>query len=97
MAIIVEENKKKGSLLNLLVWVIIIGVILFATYYIFFKEPEIIDVVIPQKDAFNNIDSLSKIKLDPEIIKNPAFEALNSYIDLPEKGRSGRLNPFSSF
>ncbi len=98
MAIIINDNNKKGvNFLNLFIWVLILGVILFSTYLIFFKQPEIADFVIPSKDTFDNIDYLSKITLNPDIIKNPAFEALTTYIDLPESGRSGRLNPFLPF
>jgi hypothetical protein len=98
MAIIVNDNNKRGgNLINLFIWVIILGVILFSTYLIFFKQPEIADIVIPSKDTFDNIDRLSKITLNPDIIKNPAFEALTTYINLPESGRAGRLNPFLPF
>ena len=94
MAIIIEENKKGFGLLNTLMWLIVIIVISFATYYIFFKKPEVIGEFIPPKDIFENIDQLSTITLDPEIIKNPAFQSLTSYITVPVSGRAGRPNPF---
>ncbi|MEK7181244.1 MAG: hypothetical protein AAB738_02840 [Patescibacteria group bacterium] len=94
MAIIVEEGKKSISFLNILTWLIVIGVIFFATYYIFFKKPEIVDVIIPSTDAFDNIEQLSKITLDPGIIQDPALQALSTYLPVPETGRAGRPNPF---
>lgn len=97
MAIVVEENRPKINFLSLLIWVVLIAVIAFAAYYFFFKEPEVIDVVIPADKNFENIDSLSKIQLDPEIIRNPDFESLTSYTTPPKEGRAGRENPFSPF
>lgn len=94
MAIIVEEGKKGISFLNILTWLIVIAVIIFATYYIFFKQAEVVDVIIPAKDAFENIDQLSKITLDPGIIQDPALQALNTYLPVPTTGRAGRPNPF---
>jgi len=94
MAIIVEEGKKGISFLNILTWLIIIAVIIFATYYIFFKQAEVVDVIIPAKDAFGNIDQLSKITLDSGIIQNPALQALTESIQVHSVGH-GRLDPFA--
>ncbi|MBI3589193.1 MAG: hypothetical protein HY093_02145 [Candidatus Liptonbacteria bacterium] len=100
MAIVVEEDKKGPSLMSIGIWVALIVVIGYATYYVFFKEPEVVDVFIPTDSAFENIGRLSKInRLDPDILKSPAFKSISngSYITVPSAGRSGRVNPFSPF
>ena len=95
MAIIIEERKRGFGFLNSILWLAIVGVIFFATYYIFFKTPEIFDVVLPAEEAFKDVERLSKITLDPEIINSPAFKSLTIYVTVPESGKAGRLNPFS--
>lgn len=94
MAIVIEEEKRGLGLLNGLMWLGVLAVVSFATYYIFFKQPEVVGEFIPSKDIFENIDQLSAITLDPEIIKNPAFKSLTSYVTVPKSGQAGRPNPF---
>ncbi len=97
MAIIVEEGKKSFGFLNFIIWLLVLGIVFFATYYIFFKQPEVVHEFIPSADIFENINPLSKITLDPEITKSPAFTALTVYITSPGQTRSGRTNPFAPF
>lgn len=94
MAIIVEEEKRNaGGFIGFLTWVLLIGVIAFAAYYIFFKKPEVVDVVIPAN--FENIGQISAKKLDPEVIKNdPVFGSLEPLATPPSSARIGRVNPF---
>ena len=94
MAIIVEEGKKGIGFLNILTWLVVIGIIIFATYYIFFKQADVVDVIIPSKDAFDNIDQLSKIALDPSILDNPTLKSLTETISGSLVGH-GRLDPFA--
>ncbi len=97
MAIVIEEGRKSFGFLNFLIWILVLGIVFFATYYIFFKQPEAVGEFIPSKNVFENLKPLSKITLDPEITKSPAFTALTAYITIPTDGQSGRLNPFSPF
>lgn len=94
MAIIVEEEKRKGGgFVGFLTWLVLIGVIAFAAYYIFFKKPEVVDVVIPAN--FENISQISAQKLEPEVIQeNPVFKSLESHTTPPSSARVGRVNPF---
>jgi len=94
MAIIVEEEKKGGGgFIGFLTWIILIAVIAFATYYIFFKKPERVEVIIPAN--FENISEISAKKLDPEVIQNnPVFRSLESLGTPPSTARVGRANPF---
>ncbi|MEK7138484.1 MAG: hypothetical protein AAB787_03180 [Patescibacteria group bacterium] len=94
MAIIVEEEKKNGGgFLGLLTWVILIGVIGFAAYYIFFKKAEIVDVVIPAN--FENINQITAKRIEPkEIEENPIFKSLVTDPTYPTAAKVGRVNPF---
>lgn len=94
MAIIVEEGKKGISFLNVLTWLVIIGIVAFATYYIFFKQAEVVDVIIPAKDAFDNIDQISKITIDQSILENPTLQSLTEKMSASLVGH-GRLDPFA--
>jgi len=96
MAIVVEEGKNKVNSLKILSWIVIIVVIFFGTYYIFFRQPEVIDIVTPS--GFEDTSRISRIVLDPETIENDSvFKSLKSYITVPESGESGRANPFTPF
>lgn len=96
MAIIVEENRKRTNFLSVLTWLIVIGVIGFASYYIFFKKPEVVDIAIPTE--FQDTTELSKIKLNRASIDNDTtFGTLKPYTTPPSESRTGRTNPLLSF
>lgn len=93
MAIIVEEEKKGGGFIGFLTWILLIGVIAFATYYIFFKEPEKVEIIIPAN--FENITEISAKKIEPEVIQNdPVFKSLEALTTPPSSAKVGRVNPF---
>ncbi|MEK9180562.1 MAG: hypothetical protein AAB897_04080 [Patescibacteria group bacterium] len=95
MAIIVEEERPQINITRMLMWLIILVIIGVAIYYIFFSQPQIVDVAIPSN--FQNIDPLASINLNPEdVINGPEFQALKQYVTVPEPGNAGRLNPFSA-
>ena len=98
MAIVVEEEKRGHGILMFLVWIIIIGIIGFGTYAVFFQQPEVVDIIIP--DELQNVANISsRIKeLQPEVIQNdPVFKSLERWITPPSKSEVGRSNPFLSF
>ena len=96
MAIIIEEERRGMSPLRILTWLIILGTIGFASYYIFFKHPQVVDVVVDP--GLKNTAQLSTIKLNRATIDNDAvYNSLKSYITVPTEGQAGRLNPFLSF
>ena len=47
MAFTIEGNKKDRGLGGLIGIVVSVGVLLFATYYLFFTEPPQIEVLVP--------------------------------------------------
>ena len=97
MAIIIEEERgNRVSLITLLIWVVILGVVGVAVYYLFFKNPDFISFSTPSN--FKSAEALSKITLDPDQLRHsPPFEALKQYIVPPPPAKLGRQNPFLGF
>ena len=94
MAIIVEEEKSRISLVTVVIWLAILIVIGVAAYYIFFTEPQLVEVT-SQPAGFENLNPLSKINLNPnDLLTSQAFQSLKQYIELPVAGNAGRPNPF---
>lgn len=96
MAIIVEQEKKPINWINLIVVVVFVVLIFALVYYVFFKNPEFVETIIPAK--LETISSLKEIKVDP----NPVLGILKKYFIttyIPESSNSslGRINPFEPF
>jgi hypothetical protein len=93
MAIVVEQEKKGGSALAFLSWIILIILIGFAAFYIFFKNPELIDYT-SSNDTSSVID-FSSVKINPDqILENSKFKELKTYINPSGQTEIGRPNPF---
>ena len=93
MAIVVEEEQNKGSIMGVLMWSIIVIAVLLAVYYIFFKKPEIVERATPAR--FANIEQLLKERIEPdEVLGNPRFKSLQPYIAPLAPQGGGRDNPF---
>jgi lipoprotein signal peptidase len=96
MAIQIEQEKKKTNWFNLVLVALFIVVLFLVTYFIFFKKPELIDVVAP--GSLQSISQISQIQLDP----TPVVQTLNKYftgnygaaLTIPTPGRS---NPFAPY
>ncbi len=97
MAIIIEEEQQSSaSIITVLVWVVIVGVVGVATYYLFFKNPDLASFSTPE--SFKSTEALSKIDLNPErLMRSPAFLELKQYVSLPQPTKLGRTNPFLGF
>lgn len=95
MAIIIEEENKQASVGRILMWLVVLGIIVAAVYYIFFANPEIIDVAAPAN--LQNIDQLAGLNFNPEdVVNNGAFQSLKQYVSLSSSTAGvGRANPFS--
>lgn len=96
MAIEMEQQKKKMNWFNLVLVVVFIVVLFLMTYFIFFKKPEIINVVVP--GSLQSISKISQIQLDP----TPVVQTLNKYFTGNYGGAltiptPGRTNPFAPF
>lgn len=96
MAIIVEEEKKPVNWFNVVVAAVIVAVVFAVVYFIFFKNPELIDVVVP--GGLNGINQLSQVQVDPA----PVVGTLNKYftgnfgssLTIPTPGRPNPFLPY---
>ncbi len=99
MAIVVEEERSAGvssGIVSILVWLLILGIIAAAVYYVFFAEPEFITITAPE--GFTATEMASRADIDPQaVIGDPRFTNLHDYITQPPAGSFGRANPFLGF
>lgn len=99
MAIVVEQEQSRGvssGVVSILVWLLILGIIAAAVYYVFFAEPEFIQIAPP--DDFAATEQTANAEIDPEaVLGDPRFTNLNDYITPPPPGAFGRTNPFLGF
>lgn len=94
MAIIIEEEKNKIGIVKFLMWFLILIIIGVAGYYIFFAQPQLIEIVTPSN--FKAIDPLAGINLNPEeVLNSQDFLSLKKYVTPPEPGNTGKTNPFA--
>lgn len=96
MAIVVEEGERKSNWLGIIGWVVFLGIIGAAAYYVFFVQPQL--VTIPASGNLGTVAPIANIALHPEaVLQNPEFQTLNSNIVLPSPSGPagvGRSNPF---
>ena len=96
MAIVVEEKRNPGSIINFLIWIAVLATAGASVYYIFFKNPELVEFTA--SSSFKNLQQLSKISINPqELINNAEFQALKRYVTVTPPQNFGRSNPFLSF
>ncbi len=96
MAITLEEEKKPVNWLNVTAIILILTGILFSGYYLFFKKPELIEVVAAGK--YQDIAKLSKLKVDPQdLIASPQFKLLKQFGSEINPPTPGKRNPFRPF
>ncbi len=96
MAIVVEEEKKPVNWVALLTTIIIIVVLFLGAYFLFFKKPELIEVVVP--GSLKEVSQLSQVSFDPDsVLSSPAFKLLRQYGTAITPAATGRSNPFLPF
>lgn len=79
--------------MGFVIWLLLIIIILAGAYYVFFKKPELIS--IPTPPGFEEAQRISRIRLNPqEVLDNPKFRSLRSYITPSEARNFGKANPF---
>ncbi|MFH1161899.1 MAG: hypothetical protein V1696_01300 [Candidatus Jorgensenbacteria bacterium] len=92
MAIVVEEEKKTNWVTVITV-VVILAVVFIGGYYLFFQNPGLIEVVVP--DRLQQLNELSQAKFDPNaVLDSPVFKALRDYSTPLVLPQAGRANPF---
>ncbi len=94
MALILEEKKDAaGSVMNLLVWLVLLVVLASGSYYLFFKNPELVPISPPP--GFSETQAVASLTLDPEaVIRSLESRGFKSQITVPQSETRGRANPF---
>ncbi|MFH0806241.1 MAG: hypothetical protein V1885_00745 [Candidatus Brennerbacteria bacterium] len=94
MAIVVEEEKKKANWMTIISVVVFLAVVFFGAYYLFFKQPELIDLVAPAE--LERLSAISSVKFNPrEVVDAPTFKALRDFSGTSTIPRTGKANPFA--
>lgn len=94
MAIVVEQEKKKVNWITALSVVVFLIVVFFGGYYLFFKQPELIDVVVPAE--LERLRIISSVRFDPrEVVDSPVFKGLRDFSGTVPAPRTGKANPFA--
>lgn len=92
MAIVLEEEKNNNvNIINLVTWLVVIAVIVALVYYIFFNQPQLVDVSPPAN--LQTVDQLSKITFDPNSVVNNLSQGFRQSINPPVPGNAGRPEP----
>ncbi len=96
MAILVEEKADSGAVVNIVIWIMILAIISASVYYIFFKQPQLVEFA--GSSSLKDIQQLSKISINSDkLINDRAFQTLKSYITVSQPDNLGRDNPFLGF
>jgi hypothetical protein len=96
MAIVVEEERNSGGgVVNILIWLVLLGIVGSAIYYVFIVNPQIVEMAMPA--GFQNTQQLSKTIKPESVISGSNFQNLKKYVEVPEPGSVGRTNPFLPF
>lgn len=94
MAILVEEEKKPVNWVGILTALVIVFILFAGGYYVFFKDPGVIEGITAPKEL-QNITQLSKTNIDPsKIIQSAEFKNLRDLADPLVPPTAGRSNPF---
>lgn len=96
MAIVIEQEKKPVNWFNVIVIIVVVAILFAVVYFIFFNQPQLIDVVVP--GTLSNIKELSQVQIDP----TPVVGTLNKYftnnygssLTIPTPGRPNPFLPF---
>ena len=96
MAITIEEEKKPVNWIGIIGAIVIVASIFIGGYYLFFKKPELIEVVVPSN--LQDLNKIAQVKFNPqEVVDSVVFKALRDYsqpLQLPPKGRPNPFKPF---
>ncbi len=95
MSIVIEE-KKPTNWVAILGGIILVVLVFGGAYYLFFKKPEIIEVVAP--GSLQDIKRISTLKFKPDsVIQNPIFSMLRREPVVSGEVSPGKSNPFKPF
>jgi hypothetical protein len=98
MAILIEEEKDRSNLINLVGWAAIFIMVCVAAYYIFFVSPGAA-IILPSADL-TSITPISQAGLNAQnVVNTDQFRALKPYVSPTSTFGGvpvGRSNPFVS-
>ena len=95
MAITVEEEKKSTNWLNITLVTIIVVVFFAGSYFLFFKKPELVDIVVPGQSQLEGWQQIGRLSFNPqELLTSPKFKLLRQFETPVLTLKSGRPNPF---
>ncbi|HVM76729.1 MAG TPA: hypothetical protein VMU07_01080 [Candidatus Paceibacterota bacterium] len=98
MAIVIEEEKSRSNIVRIIGWLVILGVVGAAIYYIFFAQPQL--AIIAPAGNLNAVAPIVESNIDPnQVLGSDAFKALKAAPVPPVptstgNSPSGRPNPF---
>ncbi len=94
MALVLEEKKDTtGGIVSILVWLVLLLVLASGSYYLFFKNPELVPV--PPPPGFSETQAVANLTLDPEaVIRSLESRGFKTQVTVPKAETSGRSNPF---
>lgn len=102
MAILMEDEKKPINWIGIISGLVIVAGVFFGGYYLFFKSPDSIEVVIPGK--LQDLNNLSQITFDPKTVLDSTsgeraakiFKILTDHTTPFYVPAPGKDNPFRS-
>lgn len=95
MAIVVPKQRS-GGLMRFFTFIVILGVLLVASYYLFFAPTPAFDYIAPA--SLQEAEQLSRFDLEPStVLESAQFKSLRKINGLPNGGTFGRANPFVAF
>lgn len=96
MAIQIEQEQKSVNWVKVTLGVIIVAVLFAGVYFLFFRQPELINVVAPGQ--FEDLAQISEINLNAdELLNSPKFQMLRQYSIDSTVPSPGKGNPFQPF
>lgn len=82
--------------MKLIMFIVVLGVLFFAAYYLFFAPTPAFDYIAPQ--SLRQAAELSRFDIEPSsVLESPEFRSLRKINGLPTGGTFGRANPLSGF
>jgi len=96
MAIRVEGQKDTKIWTQLTVGAVVVVLLITGTYYLFFKNPPLVDIIVPPE--LETISKISKVDINPEVVtKSELYKSLVEHVAEPVINGAGRENPFARF
>ena len=93
MAIVIQEEKNRGSWFGFTVLLVVLVVLGFALYYLFFVQPEILTAVTSTN--LQSIEEFSQMQFDPRSVTgSDFFKSKKQFIPLTPTVHGGNPTPF---